>query len=85
MARLTGKVAIVTGAASGMGVEHARQFVEEGAKVTLTDILEDAGTGGCRVLRVRMHSSSGTTSRIQSLGTQWYLRPVIISVQSRCS
>lgn len=38
MARLSGKVAIVTGAAQGMGESHARVFVREGAKVILTDV-----------------------------------------------
>lgn len=43
MARLEGKVAIITGAAQGMGEAHARLFVEEGAKVVLTDVNEEAG------------------------------------------
>src|SRR5690625_7967507 len=43
MVRLEGKVAIITGAAQGMGATHARRFVKEGAKVVLTDILEDKG------------------------------------------
>ena len=38
MGRLEGKVAIITGAAQGMGAEHCRQFVRQGAKVVLTDI-----------------------------------------------
>lgn len=38
MGRLSGKVAIVTGAAQGMGESHARTFVREGAKVIMTDI-----------------------------------------------
>lgn len=38
MARLDGKVAVITGAAQGMGESHARRFVAEGAKVVLTDL-----------------------------------------------
>ncbi|WP_293306082.1 SDR family NAD(P)-dependent oxidoreductase [Pedobacter sp. UBA5917] len=43
MKRLDGKVAIITGAARGMGESHARTFVAEGAKVILTDLSEAAG------------------------------------------
>ena len=41
--RLHGKIAIITGAAQGMGAEHARVFVAEGARVVLTDLQEPAG------------------------------------------
>ena len=41
--RLKDKVAIVTGAASGMRAATARLFAAEGAKVVLTDIMEEAG------------------------------------------
>jgi NAD(P)-dependent dehydrogenase (short-subunit alcohol dehydrogenase family) len=41
--RLEGKVAAITGAASGFGASAARRFVAEGAKVVLGDIQEDAG------------------------------------------
>ena len=41
--RLEGKVAAITGAASGFGAAAARLFVAQGAKVVLGDIQEDAG------------------------------------------
>jgi len=43
MGRVTGKVALVTGAASGLGSADARRLVEEGATVVITDINEEAG------------------------------------------
>lgn len=38
MGRLSGKVAIITGAAKGLGEADARMFVREGARVVLTDV-----------------------------------------------
>ncbi|MEU4837759.1 3-oxoacyl-ACP reductase FabG [Nocardia testacea] len=43
MGLLEDKVAVVTGAAQGIGLEIARTFVREGAKVVIADINEEAG------------------------------------------
>ena len=43
MGRLDGKVAIITGAARGMGEAEARLFAAEGARVVLADVLADEG------------------------------------------
>jgi NAD(P)-dependent dehydrogenase (short-subunit alcohol dehydrogenase family) len=41
--RLAGKIAIITGAASGMGAASARRFGQEGASVVIADMLEEEG------------------------------------------
>lgn len=41
--RLEGKCAVITGGARGIGESHVRRFVAEGAKVVLTDILDEEG------------------------------------------
>jgi 3alpha(or 20beta)-hydroxysteroid dehydrogenase len=41
--RVAGKVALITGAARGMGAAHARRFIAEGARVVLGDILDAEG------------------------------------------
>ncbi|MEU7633834.1 glucose 1-dehydrogenase [Nocardia sp. NPDC049220] len=43
MGRLTGKVALISGGARGMGAAHARTLVAEGARVVLGDVLDDEG------------------------------------------
>jgi len=64
--RLAGKVALVTGAASGLGAETARRLAREGAAVMLSDLNSTAGeavaaqitaSGGCAAFSAQDVSS----------------------------
>jgi 3(or 17)beta-hydroxysteroid dehydrogenase len=44
MGKLDGKVAIITGGASGLGAEDARLLAAEGAHVVITDVQDELGT-----------------------------------------
>ncbi len=51
MGRVDGKVVIVTGAASGLGLADAEHLAAEGAKLVLTDINDEAGEALAEKLR----------------------------------
>ncbi len=48
--RLGGKVAVITGGASGIGRETARRFAEEDARVTIVDLADEPGNEVAREL-----------------------------------
>ena len=58
MARLDGKVAIISGGAKGQGAAEAKLFAEEGAKVVITDILDEEG----KALESEIVASGGIAS-----------------------
>jgi short-subunit dehydrogenase len=51
MSRLDGKIALVTGAARGLGAATARRFAEAGAKVVITDLNETGGEETATAIR----------------------------------
>jgi NAD(P)-dependent dehydrogenase (short-subunit alcohol dehydrogenase family) len=55
----TGKVALVTGASSGMGLATAQAFAESGAAVVLADINDEALQAATAQLRARGHQVLG--------------------------
>ena len=76
--RLEGKVAVVTGGASGMGKAISERFVQEGARVVLADISgnvgavadainQAAGAGANDVRAVAMHTDVSDEDQIKAM------------------
>ncbi len=68
--RLADKVAIVTGAASGIGRAIARRFAEEGAKVMLADLRHDPREGG-RPTRDLILEAGGEAAFVEADVSDW--------------
>jgi 3alpha(or 20beta)-hydroxysteroid dehydrogenase len=55
--RLSGKVALITGAAGGQGAVEAELFCREGARVVLADVLDEDGEAHAEALRSAGHDA----------------------------
>lgn len=67
---LAGKVAIITGAARGMGEATARRFVEQGARVVMADVLDDLGQAVAEELgsaAIYRHTDVTQAEQVQAL------------------
>jgi NADPH:quinone reductase-like Zn-dependent oxidoreductase len=62
MGRLDGKVALITGGASGMGMVASRLFAAEGANVVLTDVADDPG----EAVAAEIESSGGQAAYVHA-------------------
>ena len=70
MARLDGKVALISGAARGQGAAEARMFSREGASVVLGDVLDD--DGGKVEAKIRELGGRATYVRLDvTVEAQW--------------
>jgi NAD(P)-dependent dehydrogenase (short-subunit alcohol dehydrogenase family) len=62
----TNKVALVTGAASGIGLVTAKAFAEAGAAVTLADVKEDAVRSAVEELVAAGHNAGVQSPAVET-------------------
>lgn len=67
MNRLQGKVAVITGANSGIGLATAKRFIEEGAQVVITGRREKELEEAARYLERNVTTVQGDVSRLEDL------------------
>lgn len=81
MGRLAGKVAIITGAAMGMGASEAKLFAKEGAKVIATDVqveplnrvVEEIKAGGGDAVAIKHNvTSEEEWKSVIAEAVRWY-------------
>ncbi len=78
MGELDGKVAVITGGASGIGEGTVKRFVEEGARVVIADMQEDKGraladslAGSAVFINTDVTVEEQVKAAIDKAGSQW--------------
>ena len=71
MARLDGKIALVSGAAQGLGAAISAMFAREGAKVVLTDINEEGVTRQAQMINSAQPGSAVAAFHDVTEPNQW--------------
>ena len=81
-----GKVVLITGGASGIGLECARHFIGRGARVMIADIAAEQGTAASTELgeratfcRLDVASESGWQAAIDELMRTWQRIDVLVN------
>lgn len=87
--RLAGKVAIVSGAASGMGAATARRFAKEGASVMIGDVLEEEGrkvaaeitraNGAAEFMRLDVTSEADWKAVVDATVAKWGKLDILVN------
>jgi 3(or 17)beta-hydroxysteroid dehydrogenase len=78
MGRVEGKVALITGAASGLGSADAAVLAREGATVVLTDIDKDAGEAAAESIR---KAGGNATFLVQDVAEEEQWQQVIATIR----
>jgi len=65
--RLQGKVALITGAGSGMGRSAAELFASEGARVVVTDVVDEGGNATVEAIR----EAGGDATYVRADVSKW--------------
>jgi 2,5-dichloro-2,5-cyclohexadiene-1,4-diol dehydrogenase 2 len=80
MKRLDGKVALISGAASGLGEAQAMLFAREGAKVVLADIQDDLGEAVAE--RIRADGGAACYTRLDVTSLDKWTAAVAFAVEA---